>query len=59
VWSIVVEVILFIVTIVLAMLDTAEIPGAFFWMTMISVVIINSKHILLASDEEYCKFITN
>ncbi|XP_021968310.1 equilibrative nucleoside transporter 3 isoform X2 [Folsomia candida] len=41
VWSIVVEVILFIFTIVLAMLDTSAFPGLFFWMTMGSVVIIN------------------
>ncbi|ODM99939.1 Equilibrative nucleoside transporter 1 [Orchesella cincta] len=41
VWSIVIEVILFIFTVVLAMLDTSEYPGVFFWLTIASVVVIN------------------
>ena len=41
--SIVVEVIIFIVTVVLAMIDSSEWPGIFFWVTMASVIILNSK----------------
>lgn len=39
--SILVEVLIFVATIVLAMLDSSEWPGAFFWITMGSVVILN------------------
>lgn len=38
-----VEVIIFVLTVVLAMLDSSQWPGAFFWTTMGSVVILNSK----------------
>jgi len=41
VWSIIIVVVMFIVTVILAMLDSVEWPGAFFWITMASVVIIN------------------
>ncbi|KAK4875054.1 hypothetical protein RN001_011476 [Aquatica leii] len=41
VWSISIEVVVFILTIALAMTDTHEWPGAFFWITMVSVVILN------------------
>lgn len=43
VWSIVIEVVLFIFTVILAMLDTSSYPGVFFWLTIVSVVLINSK----------------
>lgn len=39
--SILIEVIIFIVTIILAMLDSSTWPGAFFYITMASVVLIN------------------
>ncbi|KAF5288632.1 hypothetical protein FQA39_LY15327 [Lamprigera yunnana] len=41
VWSICIEVVVFILTVALAMTDTHEWPGTFFWITMISVVILN------------------
>ncbi|KAF5296664.1 hypothetical protein FQR65_LT10204 [Abscondita terminalis] len=41
VWSICIEVAVFILTVALAMTDTHEWPGAFFWITMVSVVILN------------------
>ncbi|XP_053685402.1 equilibrative nucleoside transporter 1 isoform X1 [Sabethes cyaneus] len=41
VYSILIEVIVFVVTVVLAMIDSSEWPGAFFWITMITVVILN------------------
>lgn len=41
VWSIIVVVIMFVATIALAMVDSSEWPAAFFWLTMVSVVIIN------------------
>nr|CAH7750237.1 unnamed protein product [Callosobruchus chinensis] len=41
VWSITVGVILFILTVVLAMIDTSSSAYAFFWITMITVVAMN------------------
>ncbi|KAL5284490.1 ent-3 family protein [Megaselia abdita] len=41
VWSISIEIVVFIVTVILAMVDSAAWPGAFFWITMISVIILN------------------
>ncbi|KAL1137592.1 hypothetical protein AAG570_009291 [Ranatra chinensis] len=41
VWSIVVEMVAFIITVTLAMTDTSDWPGVFFWLTMLIVVILN------------------
>ncbi|KAK7081856.1 Nucleoside transmembrane transporter activity protein [Halocaridina rubra] len=41
VWSILIEVVIFVVTVVLAMLDSSDWPGIFFWITIVSVVILN------------------
>ncbi|KAK2171816.1 hypothetical protein NP493_1018g00007 [Ridgeia piscesae] len=41
VWSIIIVVIMFIITVFLAMIDSSGWPAAFFWITMISVVFIN------------------
>lgn len=41
VWSILVEVVVFVVTVVLAMVDSSDWPGVFFWITIASVVILN------------------
>lgn len=41
VWSIIIVCVMFVATIVLAMVDSSEWPAAFFWLTMVSVVIIN------------------
>lgn len=41
VWSIFIEICVFIVTVVLAMMDSTTWPGAFFWITMLCVVILN------------------
>jgi len=48
VWSLVVEVIIFILTVVLAMIDTSSWPEAFFAITMGSVAILNSNFHLIA-----------
>ncbi|RZC34307.1 Nucleoside tran domain containing protein, partial [Asbolus verrucosus] len=41
VWSISIEVVVFIVTVVLAMIDTSTWPVSFFWITIICVVFLN------------------
>lgn len=41
VWSIIVEVIVFIITVILAMVDSSGWPHAFFWITLLCVVILN------------------
>lgn len=46
VWSIVAMVAIFIVTIVLAMVDSSNWPGAFFWITMLTVIALNSGSVL-------------
>ncbi|XP_044594180.1 equilibrative nucleoside transporter 1 isoform X2 [Cotesia glomerata] len=42
VWGILVQVLVFVETVVLAMLDTSTWPGVFFWITMFSVVVLNT-----------------
>ncbi|CAH1641463.1 unnamed protein product [Spodoptera littoralis] len=41
VWSLIMEVLIFVFTIILAMMDTTNWPGTFFWLTMISVFLLN------------------
>ncbi|CAH0555398.1 unnamed protein product [Brassicogethes aeneus] len=41
VWSICIEVVVFIITVILAMVSTASIPNGFFYTTMVCVVILN------------------
>ncbi|XP_063608530.1 equilibrative nucleoside transporter 3-like [Penaeus indicus] len=41
VWSILIEVVIFVFTVVLAMIDSAEWPDVFFWITIGSVIILN------------------
>jgi len=41
VWSLLIEVVLFVVTVGLAMGDTSEIPQIFFWVTMLTVILLN------------------
>lgn len=41
VWSILVMVFVFVMTVILAMLDSSEWPEIFFWVTMSSVVVLN------------------
>jgi hypothetical protein len=43
VWSILVEVVVFIFTIILAMVDSSDWPGTFFTITLFTVVVLNSK----------------
>lgn len=43
VWSILIMVFIFVMTVVLAMIDSSEWPGGFFWITMLTVVILNSE----------------
>ncbi|XP_029675840.1 equilibrative nucleoside transporter 1 isoform X1 [Formica exsecta] len=44
VWSIFVLVLIFVFTVVLAMTDSSGWPGVFFWITMVSVVILNTAN---------------
>lgn len=41
VYSLLIEVIIFVITVILAMIDSSAWPGAFFWITLITVVILN------------------
>ncbi|VVC87874.1 unnamed protein product [Leptidea sinapis] len=41
VWSLCIEVCIFVVTVILAMLDSSEWPEVFFWLTMVSVFFLN------------------
>lgn len=41
VWSIIIEVLAFVFTVILAMTDTSDWPGTFFWATMTTIVILN------------------
>ncbi|EDW37152.1 GL25678 [Drosophila persimilis] len=41
VYSIIFEVVILLVTIVLAMMDSSQWPGIFFWATMVSIVLLN------------------
>lgn len=42
VWSLCIEVAIFVLTVVLAMVDSSEWPVTFFWLTMISVFFLNA-----------------
>ncbi|XP_071522125.1 equilibrative nucleoside transporter 1 isoform X2 [Panulirus ornatus] len=41
VWSILIEVVVFVFTVILAMIDSSDWPGVFFWITIVSVIILN------------------
>lgn len=43
VWSLIIEILIFLVTVILAMVDSSAWPETFFWVTMGSVVVLNSK----------------
>jgi equilibrative nucleoside transporter 1/2/3 len=43
VWSLIIEIILFLVTVILAMVDSAAWPGEFFWITIGTVIVLNSE----------------
>ncbi|KAG6449036.1 hypothetical protein O3G_MSEX005869 [Manduca sexta] len=42
VWSLMIEVAIFVFTVVLAMVDSSEWPEVFFWLTMVSVFFLNA-----------------
>ncbi|XP_075986464.1 equilibrative nucleoside transporter 2 isoform X2 [Anticarsia gemmatalis] len=42
IWSLIMEVIIFVVTVILAMVDSTEWPEVFFWLTMVTVFILNA-----------------
>ncbi|KAG5324520.1 S29A1 protein, partial [Acromyrmex heyeri] len=44
VWSIFVLVLIFVFTVILAMTDSSGWPGIFFWITMISVIVLNTAN---------------
>ena len=43
-----IEVVLFVVTIVLAMIDSSNWPGIFFYLTIFGVIILNGKNKMCA-----------
>ncbi|XP_014607218.1 PREDICTED: NADPH-dependent diflavin oxidoreductase 1-like [Polistes canadensis] len=43
-WSIFTLVLIFVFTVILAMTDSSKWPGVFFWITMISVVVLNTAN---------------
>jgi equilibrative nucleoside transporter 1/2/3 len=43
VWTLLIEVLVFVATIILAMVDSSDWPGLFFYLTFGCVVILNSK----------------
>lgn len=40
-WSLIIEIVIFLITVILAMVNSSEWPGTFFWVTMVTVVILN------------------
>merc|ERR1719361_3275357 len=44
VWALLIEVIVFVMTIILAMVDTSEWPGAFCYLTIASVILLNAAN---------------
>lgn len=44
--------IIFVFTIIMAMVDSSEWPGSFFWVTMITVVVLNSKWIAIMPSKD-------
>ncbi|XP_063389561.1 equilibrative nucleoside transporter 1 [Cydia fagiglandana] len=42
VWSLSMEVLIFVFTIVMAMVDSSQWPGVFFWLTLVSIFFLNS-----------------
>ena len=55
VWTLLIEVIVFVVTIVLAMIDTSLYPGVFFYITMGSIVTLNSECYFLLQSAASCR----
>lgn len=55
VWSICIALVVFIVTVILAMVDTEHMKHEFFWITMVSVIILNSKLLNQRAPEYNCK----
>jgi hypothetical protein len=47
VWSLMIEVAIFVVTVILAMVDSSAWPAAFFWITMISVLLMNGNYLII------------
>ena len=43
VWTLLIEVLVFVVTIILAMVDSSEWPGIFFYLTIGCVILLNSE----------------
>ncbi|XP_076643892.1 equilibrative nucleoside transporter 1 isoform X1 [Halictus rubicundus] len=44
VWGIFIQVLVFVCTVILAMTDSSGWPGVFFWITMVSVIILNTAN---------------
>ena len=47
VWTLFIEVVIFVVTIILAMIDSSNWPGIFFYLTIFSVILLNSEKQLI------------
>ena len=43
VWTLAIEIVIFVITIILAMIDSTTWPGIFFYLTILTVIILNSE----------------
>ncbi|CAH0401667.1 unnamed protein product [Chilo suppressalis] len=50
VWSLILEVAIFVLTVILAMLDSSQWPGVFFWLTMASVFSLNALNAIFQNS---------
>ena len=56
VWTLLIEVLVFVVTIILAMVDSSEWPGVFFYLTIGCVILLNSKWYFVSKNFlTYCE----
>lgn len=56
VWGIIIEVIVFMITVALAMINSADWPDMFFWITLGSVFILNSKYYFIINRRNKTKY---
>ena len=43
-WTLAIEIVIFVITIILAMIDSTTWPGIFFYLTILTVIILNSEY---------------
>ena len=59
VWTLLIEVLVFVMTIILAMVDSSDWPGLFFYLTIGSVIVLNSKTKLVRIEWYGCSRISH